>query len=227
MLPFSHEQFLATFAEYNQAVWPSQVLAYAIGLGASACLVRSGAWASRTAAGGLILMWLWTGIVYHGLFFSRVNPAAYVFGAAFAVEAMLLGVAAWRGSLRLGAGRGGMHARIGWSLIAYALVGYPMAGALSGMTYPHVPVFGITPCPLTLFTFGVLLLSPARVPWWLLAVPAAWSLIGGSAAAILQVPQDWPLLFSALAAVLILVRQRNGATTQGLRSAAPQGCRHP
>jgi hypothetical protein len=227
MLPFSHEQFLATFAEYNQAVWPAQVLAYALGFGAGACLVRTGAWASRMAAGALVLMWLWTGVVYHGLFFSRVNPAAYVFGAAFAVEAMLLGFAAWRGSLRLGTGRGGMHARIGWTLIAYALVGYPMVGALSGMTYPHVPVFGITPCPLTLFTFGVLLESPARVPWWLLGIPLAWSLIGGSAAAILQVPQDWPLLFSAVAAVMILVGQGHGATLQKPGSAGRQGSRHP
>lgn len=214
MLPFSHEQFLAVFAQYNQAVWPAQVLGYVLGLAASACLVRSGAWASRVAAGALVLMWLWTGAVYHGLFFSRVNPAAYVFGAAFAVQAMLLGVAAWRGSLRLGAGRGGRHAWIGWILIAYALAGYPMVGKLSGMTYPHVPVFGITPCPLTLFTFGVLLLAPARVPWWLLGIPLAWSLIGGSAAAILQVPQDWPLLFSALAAVMILARQRHGTHAQ-------------
>lgn len=59
----------------------------------------------------------------------------------------------------------------------------------AGGTYPALPMFGITPCPGTLFTFGVLLLSSARVPWWALMIPTVWSLVGGSAAFLLHVPQ--------------------------------------
>lgn len=32
MLPFTREQFLAVFVAYNEAVWPTQVLAYSLGL---------------------------------------------------------------------------------------------------------------------------------------------------------------------------------------------------
>jgi hypothetical protein len=47
------------------------------------------------------------------------------------------------------------------------------------------------------------------VPNWLLVVPAIWSLIGGSAAIVLNVPQDWLLLFSGgIAVPLIVVRDR-------------------
>jgi hypothetical protein len=44
------------------------------------------------------------------------------------------------------------------------------------------------------------------VPWWLLVIPFAWSLIGGSAAFLLGVPQDWALLVSGLLAAPMLLR---------------------
>jgi hypothetical protein len=54
-------------------------------------------------------------------------------------------------------------------------------------------MFGVTPCPVTIFTFGLLL-------------------VGGSAAVLLQVPQDWLLLVSGCVALpLILFRGRQKA----------------
>ena len=49
------------------------------------------------------------------------------------------------------------------------------------------------------------LLTSAPVPRWLLIIPLAWSLVGGSAAFMLGVPQDWPLLFSGLTIVLLVL----------------------
>ena len=63
-------------------------------------------------------------------------------------------------------------------------------------------MFGVTPCPLTLFTLGLLLLTVTRVPWHLLVVPVAWSLVGGSAAVLFGIGPDWPLLASGVAAAL-------------------------
>ena len=82
-------------------------------------------------------------------------------------------------------------------------------------------MFGITPCPVTLFTFGLVFLTTAPISRGLLVVPIVWSLIGGSAAFLLAVPQDWPLLFSGAAAVLVLWR-RGTAPVQG-RSTAGRG----
>ena len=42
----------------------------------------------------------------------------------------------------------------------------------SGHVYPAAPMFGVTPCPLVIFTFGMLLLSRERAPWPLLVIPA-------------------------------------------------------
>jgi len=74
-----------------------------------------------------------------------------------------------------------------------------------------LPMFGIAPCPVVIFTFGLLLMATTRVSRWLLVAPVAWSLIGGSAAFLLRIPQDWLLLFSGLAVPIIVLQERRAA----------------
>ena len=105
----------------------------------------------------LALMWLWTGLVYHALFFATINGTAYVFAAAFTVEAALIAYAGvLRGRLTF-ARPSSIGSWVGLSLIAYAGVLYPLIGLLAGNMYPATPMFGITPCPVTIFSFGLLL----------------------------------------------------------------------
>jgi hypothetical protein len=112
-----------------------------------------------------------------------------------------------RGRLWFG-GASGLTSWLGWALVIYSSAIYPLLGMWSGHRYPGIPMFGVTPCPLTLFTFGLLLLTVAPVPRWLLVIPFVWSLVGGSAAFVLSMPQDWPLLVSGVAIVLIVLRDR-------------------
>lgn len=205
MLPFTHAQFLEVFAHYNMNVWPAQVLAYVLGLAIVVALSRPSARAGRFVAAGVAAMWLWTGIAYHGLHFSEINNAAFVFAALFAIQALLISRAGVMNALRFGP-PAGAAAWLGWGLIGYALVLYPLLGLWAGLRYPQMPMFGITPCPVTIFTFGVFLLATTPVSRWLLVIPVVWSLIGGSAAFMLQVPQDWLLLFSGLSVLAMLRR---------------------
>ncbi len=86
-----------------------------------------------------------------------------------------------------------------WILLVYALVLYPLVGRALGHNYPETPTFGL-PCPLTIFTFGMLLLTNRRVPRWALAIPAIWALIGSSAVFAFGIYQDLGLLVSAVVA---------------------------
>ena len=219
MLPFTREEFFALFAQYNIAVWPAQVVAYVLGI----AMVASLAWRSRAAhrfvAAGLAMMWLWTGIAYHWMHFAALNPAAFGFAALFVLQGVLFLVAAARDTLRF-ARPATVSAALGVALLVYAGVIYPLLGALSGHEYPAVPMFGIAPCPVVIFTFGLLLLAAGHVSRWLLVVPVAWSLVGGSAAFLLGVPQDWLLLFSGLAVPIILLRERRTAGGGGAIPAA-------
>jgi hypothetical protein len=212
MLPFTREQFFAVFAGYNEAVWPVQWLAFAAGVAIVVLLVRPTRSSSRIIGAALAAMWAFTGIAYHALHFSTINKAAFGFAALFVLQAVLLfivatvrGQVAFRPSATLAGG-------LGAALVVYALVGYALVGAWFGQRYPAIPMFGITPCPLTLFTFGLLFMA-APLPRGLLVIPVVWSLIGASGGFLLDVPEDWPLLFSGVAAV-VLVWQFTSAGTR-------------
>jgi hypothetical protein len=204
MLPFTREQFLAVFAAYNDGVWPAQVIAYGVGVAIVALLWRRPGRYDRWVAAGLALMWGWTGVVYHASYFARINTLAFVFGALFAAQAALL---VWKGVVRAQltfVAPSPIRGWLGGALIAYAALAYPLLGMAAGDVYPELPMFGITPCPVTLFTWGVFLLASASLPISLLPITFLWSLIGGSAALLLGVPQDWPLLASSLVPAMLL-----------------------
>jgi hypothetical protein len=97
-------------------------------------------------------------------------------------------------------------------LLRLSAVLYPLLGQWSGHAYPAQPTFGVTPCPVPLFSFGVLLLTAHPVPPWLLVIPLSWSLVAGSAAFLLGVSQDWPVLFSGLTVVWLILRDRRAVT---------------
>jgi Family of unknown function (DUF6064) len=151
--------------------------------------------------------WLWG---YHGLWFSAINQAAYLFAALFILQGCsLLYAGVYSGQIRFGL-RADLATGVGAAFIAYAAILYLLIGVANGHHYPEMPMFGVTPCPVTIFTFGLVLLTVRPFPRWLLFVPFVWSLIGGSAAILLNVPQDWLLLVSGCIAVpLIVFRDRH------------------
>ena len=149
-------------------------------------------------------------------FFAPVNGAARLFAALFVAQGLWLLVAAARpGGLGL-RWRGGLRASVGSGLILYAMILYPAVGALNGDSWPRVPAFGITPCPVTLFTLGVLLF--AHRPGGLWIVPLLWAAIGGSATFALEMVQDSILLVAAPVTVGILIgevwQRRRGCAVQ-------------
>jgi hypothetical protein len=199
-LPFTIAEFLDVFAAYNRAIWPAQVLMYAIGvLLAVTGYLRAGR-GTRLIALGLALLWAWMGGVYHLLFFRQINPAAAIFGVGFLVQAVLF--AAWGLTLRPEAASrmNGARAWAGGTVLAYALVGYPVVGWALGHRYPWSPTFGV-PCPTTIATFGLFLWITPRPPWWLLVVPLVWVLIGTSAALLLGIGEDYGLLAAGVASL--------------------------
>jgi Family of unknown function (DUF6064) len=206
MLPFTRQQFFALFADYNRAIWPAQVLAYLLALVVLAVALRRPRDAERAVPALVALMWGWTGMAYHALFFFNINTAALGFAALFVLQALLFTQVALAGGLRF-APRRDARALWGWLLVGYAGVAYPLLGISLGHGWPALPMFGVAPCPVTLFTFGVLLLAREPVPRRLLVIPLLWGLIGGSAAFLLAVPQDWPLLIGAALVVPWLWRR--------------------
>lgn len=221
-LPFTPEQFMDVFGRYNLAVWPAQLALYAAAAAVLVLAARPGERTGRWIAGVLALFWAWMGVAYHWAFFARINPAAYLFGALFVLQAVLFLV---EGVLRPGirfraAGPADPFEvpdasfTVGTLLVGYALYAYPLIGHAAGQALPRAPTFGL-PCPTTIFTFGVLLLADGRVPLRLLVIPALWSLIGSSAAFTLGVPEDYGLLVAGVAGTAILAARARHGTGSG------------
>ena len=208
-MPFTAEEFLRVFARYNVAVWPAQLLLMCAGLLAAFAVVIPRTLSRRVALALLAALWLWAAVVYHLAFFSRISPAAYFFAALFAANGCWLLWISTRGQIDM---QTPSKVRIiaAAVVVIYALVLYPAIGYLAGLRYPAAPTFGV-PCPITIFTFGVLLLVPG-VPRATFVIPVIWALIGSVAAFRFNAPQDYGLLAAAALALTILRASDKKAT---------------
>lgn len=205
-MPFTRDQFFAIFAAYNSAIWPVAILVYPLAIAMVVLALRGGDRNARIVAASLAVLWGFVGLAYHGLFFSRINLAAPLFAAAFLVQALLFGAVAATGrGLELN-GRSRLRSSVGLVLIVYAMIAYPLVGMLAGERYPAMPLFGVAPCPLLIFTFGLFVWA-SRVRWWLWIVPLLWAVIGGGSFYLLAVPQDIALAIGAVAALLLHVAE--------------------
>ena len=219
-MPFSRDAFLGVFEAYNQAVWPAQVGLYVLA-GVALVLAALGRPAARRASMAILAaLWLWMGVAYHFAFFTAINVAAWVFGGAFVVQALLFGVAALRDqSDAIASPR--WSRSLGASLIAYAVVVYPLLGQLSDHPYPRSPTFGL-PCPTTIFTFGLLVLLAGPPPRWLLVIPGLWAVVGSSAAFMFGIWEDMGLAVAAVVGVVgVVLRARSGNARTGHRTTTP------
>jgi uncharacterized protein DUF6064 len=194
-LPFTPEQFLGVFAEYNDALWPVVVAFWLASLSVLVVTWRKPAVYSRALTYLLVALWTWNAVAYHVWFFTKINPAAWLFGAAFALQAALFLWAGARAKIQYFSADSVMG-RIGASLVLYALA-YPFLTMAFGHRYPAAPTFGV-PCPTVILTIGLLLTARGRIPTLLAIVPVLWGFIGGSAAMLLNVPTDYVLLGAGL-----------------------------
>ncbi|MFC1511903.1 DUF6064 family protein [Candidatus Latescibacterota bacterium] len=208
-LPFTEAQFLDLFAAYNTAIWPVQLVMYLLGAVAVAGLFKNTYLMSRGIVFILAFMWMWTGVVYHLGFFSRINSAAVLFGALFFFQGLVFlmnGISKKRLNFQATLT---MYDIVGGLFIIYAGILYPILGIFSGHGWPRAPIFGVTPCPVVVFTFGVLLFLKARISPTVILIPFLWSLIGATAVVRLGMYEDFGLLIAGVfGSAMIVMRNR-------------------
>jgi hypothetical protein len=205
-LPFTAEDFFAVFGRYNSAIWPLQVVFVLVAVLAAVVVWLRPRKTSGPVFIALGALWLWEAVVYHGIFFRPINPAALAFAVLFLVQAVLL-IAIALGRRTLIEPRRDIFGGAGAALIIYALVLYPIVGYSVGHRYPFNPTFGL-PCPTTLYTMGVLLWTrPLRVAP--LIVPVVWCAIGFSAALRLGVIEDAALLVAGAGSIALVLWKRH------------------
>jgi Family of unknown function (DUF6064) len=162
-LMFSPATYWRLVEQYNRDLWPAQALGLTAGLIALWLTTRRVAAALRIQAAVLALAFLWVGWGFYFQHYSSINWAAIYLAAAFGVQATLLAV------LSLARASGAPDAiahsqQLGRWLGAAGLIAYPLAGgvvgALTGLPWSRLEVFGISPEPTALAGLGLLLARP-------------------------------------------------------------------
>ena len=203
-LPFTLEQFIEIFKNYNQSVYPMQIVFYLLATTIIILSIKKIVNAGRIINIILSFFWLWMGIVYHLMYFTQINQAAYLFGAIFILQGLLF---FYQGVLYNKLSYKFQFDKLGWTgalLITFALIIYPFLGYAFGHIYPYSPTFGL-PCPTTIFTFGILLWFDKKLPMTILIIPFLWSIIGFFAALKLGIREDTGLLVAGIIGTTMIV----------------------
>ncbi len=206
-MPFTAQQFFEVFTQYNQFIFPMQFALVWAAFGAVLLAISRERRAGQIISGVLAFLWLWAGIVYHLIFFTRINSGAYIFGAMFVAEGVFLiyeGIVNKRLDFRF---KLEADTVCGAVLMTYALLIYPVTGYLLGRVFPSSPTFG-APCPTTIFTFGLLLWAGRSLPLYLLVLPLLWAVIGSTATWHFGIAEDFGLPVAALVTGFLVFRRQ-------------------
>ena len=209
-IPFTISEFYGVFSAYNTAVWPMQLPLLALGLLAIFLVIRQASYCDAGISATLTVLWVWQALAYHLVFFTAINPLAYVFSAVFMAGAAIF---FWQGLVKRKLKfelTPGWRKWAGWSLIVFALAVYPAWTYLAGHRYPAFPTFGL-PCPTTLLTIGLLAFLAKPYPRITLVVPVLWCLIGSQAAFAFGVWADLGLIISGIVGLVQIVLSKNSA----------------
>jgi len=176
MIP-TEEQLLGVFASYNAQIRPLQIVAYLLGIVGFVLAFKKGNFSNRMIPAILAFFWIWVSLMFWLPSAGQGFTPGYFFAGIFLFQGLLFLFQALRPKLAFGF-QSTPAAWAGVFFVLYALVGYPLFGGLVGHMYPNASPFGLTPCPLVAFTFGLLLMTAQKVPKAMLIIPLFYALSG-------------------------------------------------
>jgi hypothetical protein len=206
----SSDGFFAMWEQYNNDIWPMQIVTYVLGILSVVLALKKQRFSDKAIAGALSLLWLWNGLATFIITFGDLSAQYYAWGALWIVQGLIfLYVGFVKSGLEFGF-NGKWYNYIGLSFVAYALLVYPLIGSISGHSYPGGPIFGVAPCPVCIFTVGMLLLSAQKkAPLFVMGIPFLWSLTGIYAVLAMGVYADaGEVLAGVMSAAIMLLNHR-------------------
>jgi hypothetical protein len=200
-LMFSPRVYERLFELHNQALWPAQWLALALGGVMLAILLRPGPGGTRLVAALLAVAWLFVAWTFLWQRYAPINWGIGYVIPLFGLQALLLiALATRKGGLDLPR-QWSVPRGLGLALFVYALALHPFAALAAGRGLQGAEILGLTPDPLAIATLGVAAMAtPTRRAWLLMMIPALWCLVSWLTLDTLGVRGAWlPLLAVSLA----------------------------
>lgn len=203
-LLFAPRTYYRLAESYNAELWPAQIVAIVAALWLVVAAWR-GARAGRVVALGLAAAWAFVAWRFHWNHYATINWAATWFAAAFALQALLLGGAAFRGGLRYDARPAVVRRYAGLVLVVVALAVQPLTALMLGRPPGQLEVALLFPDPTAVLTLG-LLLAAGRAHWALFPVPVLWCLVSATTLWTMDAADaPLPLLGALVATVTAIV----------------------
>jgi hypothetical protein len=199
-MPFTTEQFINVFREYNLFAYPLQIILLIFGTACTFFIHLKKQNTFRIISIFIVFLWLWTGYIYFIKFFSVINNAAIAFGVLFIIQGILFFIGLTINNKSDFKFENKLQIYSGYFFVIFGLIIYPLIGLLSGKSLYATISLGL-PCPTLIYTFGILILAGKNLPKYLLIIPVLWAFIGFFAAIKFGVYQDVALPVSALTAV--------------------------
>jgi len=201
-LMFSPRVYERLFVLHNEALWPAQLLALALGGAGLAILLFPRPVPRRSLFVLLAAAWVFVAWAFLWQRYAPINWGIRHVAPWFALEGLLLlALGLWRGGLKLPA-RWHLPRGLGVALVAYAVVLHPFTAALFGRGLAGAEVVGLAPDPLAIATLGVAAIAhPARAAGVLLVIPILWCLGSALTLLLLDAPGAWLPLLAVLLAI--------------------------
>jgi hypothetical protein len=206
-IPFSRGIYRRLFELYNARYWPA--VAIGLGVGLAALRLCGGRGCSRP---GLLLAafgccWIWIAWAFFSAAYAELNWAGPYVGGAFALNGLLLLAASASARPRPPSTGRDIGDPIGYGLLVAGVVLWPAALLAFGRDWRGLELFGTSPEPTVLATFGLLLLLRPRGVWAPALIPGLWSLLAAVTLRVIDEPL-WPVLPAGAAAFVAVLVSR-------------------
>jgi ABC-type antimicrobial peptide transport system permease subunit len=207
-LPFTTKQFFQVIEQYNHLIFPLQYLFTYIVLVLGIWIFMCKRTPNRLV--GLItgFLWIWGGVVYQLTYFSTINKAAIGFAILFIIQGGLLIIETLiRSRFELIVTNKTIK-MVAMFFFIFGIVIYPMLNYLQIQDWKNIIMVGL-PCPTTILTFSIFMLTSQKFPKYLYVIPTIWAIIGTNAAFMFRIYPDIMLIVSAIFAIVFLLKKKS------------------
>lgn len=203
MLPFTNPVYFSLVARYYGEIAPLPLLAPLLGLGVVTALVLRMPFAEPLAALVLAAAWIWTGAGFYLGPFADLYFAAPALGVIWILQGLLVAGIGLRRRAPSKHPSAAVRAT-GLGIAVAGLAAVPVLDGLLSAPWTSVRLFGATPAPTLLASFGIFLLLRGKGTGLLIILPALLTLETAYTAWVLSRIQDALLPLAALLSLVTI-----------------------
>lgn len=202
----SAETWWNQIGAYNNAIFPMQIIIMAVAIALIYFLfAKPGPKTNKMMKAYLAFTFAWNGIIFF-LIFGKELPGTYL-GAPLCILVAILfawDIFANKTQLTFPNIKWQRYLMMFWILLAFL---YPLIGLAFGHYYPNTCIFGVMPCPTTVFALALLASAIPKVDKKVYILLLLWALPAfGKCLGALDLYEDCVVFWTGIYALFMLIK---------------------